>query len=76
MLYITTEGGLVTSITSDDKNLVELINKEGVIVIDYGDVTADDEQVERVYYECGKSTLAYVDRSYEVVETAIVKVGE
>ena len=43
MLIITLSGGLVSSVTTDDSRLRELLNADGVVVLDYDKDLDDDD---------------------------------
>ena len=48
MLIITLEGGFVSSVSSDDQELVAILNRGGIAIIDYDIDGADSEDLKTV----------------------------
>lgn len=59
MLIITVEGGLVSSVTTDDKVLQELLNIDRVAVLDYDTDGADENELITVRTRHSTDRLPY-----------------
>jgi len=61
MLIITLEGGFVSSVSSDDPELVAMLNSSGVAVLDYDIEGADSQDLisVRQYTRPGQTGVEY-----------------
>lgn len=69
MLIVTLEGGLVSSVSSDDPALIEQLNRDGVAVLDYDTDGADDDELLSVKLKTQPGRPGEVNEAVGHVET-------
>ena len=68
MLIITMEGGLISSISTDDNRLREQLNIDRVVVVDYDTEGLEEDRVTKIHILPDGRNEAEVHNAYAYVE--------